>query len=177
MANIEQKTEIRIRPATSEDATNLAAMSITVWVNTYAKDGIRNSYSTYLFNEFTRFNFKEIIGRDHQHLWVAENKNSLVGYLQLSTASPCPKQTYCKTEIERLYILDRYARAHIGSRLLEKSLEFCREANTSNIWLSTNIENNPAIKFYANSGFDIVGTIMFELEDGQHPNHVFMREI
>lgn len=42
-----------LRRATPADAANLAALSIPIWLRTYAKHGLRDVLSAYVLQEFT----------------------------------------------------------------------------------------------------------------------------
>lgn len=168
--------DFNIRPATPGDAENLATLSTAVWINTYAKNGVRRSYSSYVLQEFTPTKFDEILTTNNKLIWLVENECSILGYIQLNLNSPCPNNKGCEIEIDRLYILDRFSRKGIGQSLLNTALAHCRDINATQIWLSTNHENSSAINFYQKNDFNIIGSITFELDDGQHPNHVFIRD-
>lgn len=42
-----------IRVARKQDAINLAVLSMQVWLETYAQEGIRSEYSHHVLNTFT----------------------------------------------------------------------------------------------------------------------------
>ncbi len=50
-----------IRAATEEDCLNLVALSLQVWLNTYALDGIRTEYSEFALSTFTEQQFKKLL--------------------------------------------------------------------------------------------------------------------
>lgn len=49
--------DLRYGLAGPTDAANLAALSIEVWLHTYARDGIRQAFSDYVLREFTAERF------------------------------------------------------------------------------------------------------------------------
>ena len=102
-----------IRPARKSDAKNLVALSIYVWLHTYAKDGVRASYSKYILQAFTPEKFEAALSDPDQQIWVWEENKSLVAYLGLSTDSPCPDFPGCNVEIVTLYV-----HQGVGSALL-----------------------------------------------------------
>ncbi len=172
--NKEQLNKFSIRPATIRDAENLSALSFHTWLDTYAKDGVRSSYSRHLQSSLSPANFVEMAENSQYSIWLAEIELSVIGFIVLKRQSPCPADSCCTTEITTLYVFKRFANCGVGSQLLEFAINECRSAFQNSMWLSTNYENEVAIKFYKKSEFTIVGTLMFQLEDGEHPNHIFM---
>ena len=78
------------REATAADAVNLAALSIQVWLHTYAKSAVRTALSSYVLAEFTERNFAEALDATHQLFVVCEEGSHLVGYVRLDFEAPCP---------------------------------------------------------------------------------------
>ena len=166
-----------IRLARLSDANNLAALSIHVWLHTYAKDGVRASFSNYVLQEFTAGKFEAALADLNNPIWIFEKNNSLVAYLKLLTESPCPDYPDCSTEIEALYVHSHFTNQGVGSALLQSALHSCREKEFSHVWLSVNHENQLAIKFYQKHLFTKIGSIMFELDDDCHENFVLLKSI
>src|SRR2546421_12754917 len=106
-----------LRRAIPEDATNLAALAIQVWLHTYARDGIRSAISEYIWSEFTPEKFSRLISDRGHSLLVAEINNHLVGYVTLKYGSPCPSDAQVQTEVATLYVQEHFARRGIGSAL------------------------------------------------------------
>lgn len=59
-----------IREANEKDCINLAGLSLDVWFNTYALDGINTTYSKYAISTFTEQNFIKIIHDSKYRLLV-----------------------------------------------------------------------------------------------------------
>jgi hypothetical protein len=59
-----------IRGATTTDASNIAALSIQVWLHTYAKSGLRNALSDYVLAEYTPEKIAERL-RDKDQVFLA----------------------------------------------------------------------------------------------------------
>ncbi len=70
-----------IRNAKSEDAINLATLSIQVWLDSYATDGIRKEISQHVLTSFTESYFSELIVCQDYGILVYEEKEYLVGYI------------------------------------------------------------------------------------------------
>ncbi len=165
--------ELLIRKAKNEDALNLAALSIQVWLHTYATEGIRNSLSEYVFTEYTKERFEGIIADSNRILLVAETDNHLVGFATVCLNSPCNDVPGVTTELATLYVQEHFHQMGIGTKLLIA----CREQaqlRTGNpeFWLSVYFQNLRAIQFYKKHGFSKRGSFFFEFGGERHENYV-----
>ncbi|WP_262032096.1 GNAT family N-acetyltransferase [Microvirga sp. Mcv34] len=109
---------LMIRVATAADASNLAALSIQVWLHTYAKTGLRSALSDYVLAEYTSEKIAERLGDENQVFLVYEQDAHLVGYLSLLLDSPCPTDPSSRVEIATLYVQEHFIGQGIGSKLL-----------------------------------------------------------
>jgi diamine N-acetyltransferase len=166
---------IVIREARLSDAQNLAALSIQVWLHTYAKAGVRDVFSRYVFTEFTAERFAGEIESRERQLFVAEVQNHLVGYVLLYLEAECPIRHIARPEIKTLYVQEHFAGRGAGSALLDRSVEICKSRNHGQVWLMVNQQNLPAYSFYERKLFQKIGTIDFELESERHANDVLVK--
>ena len=69
--------------------------------------------------------------------------------------------------IHDLYVGERFKRTGIGKELLELAKKRAAELGVRSIVLETQTSNFPAIQFYINSGFEVMGlnTISYSNED------------
>lgn len=81
------------------------------------------------------------------HFWVAEADASLVGMIGVQQLDAGVG------EIRRLRVDPDYRRRGIGSALLQKSLEFCRDQGLLKVTLDTFIEREPALKLFEKFNF------------------------
>jgi ribosomal protein S18 acetylase RimI-like enzyme len=170
-----QGGNLMIRGATTTDASNIAALSIQVWLHTYAKSGLRNALSDYVLAEYTPEKIAERLRDKDQVFLVYEQNAHLVGDLRLLLDSPCPTDPGSHVEIATLYVQEHFIRRGIGSELLDYTLDFCGNRGISSVWLSVNHENDRAIRFYEKHQFQRSGSIFFHLEDEQHENFVLYK--
>ncbi len=166
-----------IRIAQPSDARNLSVLSIHVWLQTYAKTGIISAYSDYLLQHFTENNFLDAISNSDQEIWIYETNSALQGFLVVKKMSPCPEQESCLTEIDSFYVYSHVARKGIGTALLNQVFKSCGEKGIPQVWLSVHHENNIALNFYTKHNFKNIGSLMFELEGGQHKNNVLFKDL
>ncbi len=166
---------IIIREARASDAQNLAALSIQVWLHTYAKMGIRDVFSRYVLSEFTPARFVGEIEERTKQLFVAEAQNHLVGYTRVGFDAKCPIRHIAQPEIETLYVQEHFAGRGVGSSLLDRAVEACKARGNHQVWLIVNQENSPAYRFYERKLFQKIGTVDFELESERHANDVLVK--
>jgi ribosomal protein S18 acetylase RimI-like enzyme len=158
-----------IREISVEDFENLSALSVYVWLVTYANEGMRDKISRFAINEFKPEKFKRIAEDPFKKAHVAISDEHLVGVVVIDIESKFKDSSTFGYEIETLYIHPGFQRIGIGRDLL--SLLSNTYGKIS--WLSTWVHNKPAIKFYKKNGYQIIGKAEFHLLDEVHVNHVF----
>lgn len=158
-----------IRNATQKDALNLAALSIQVWLHTYADEGIRDEISNFVFANFTETIFERRIQSTDYPILVAEENGHLVGYVMAHLKSFWQGLSN-GYEIDKLYVQEPFQGKGVGRRLLMAMAEEFGHP----FWLSTWVHNKPAIDFYQRLGFTDAGHTDFKLADECHQNQVFV---
>lgn len=169
--------DLRYGLAGPTDAANLAALSIEVWLHTYARDGIRQAFSDYVLREFTSARFEAHIADPRQVIVTCGRGPYLLGYLRLDFEAACPTVPGLRGEIATLYVRARHAREGIGTGLLAEASDLCRARGLEAFWLAVNHENAPAIRFYEAQGFRRHGSRDFELEGERHENFIMTRRL
>ncbi|ROR97890.1 acetyltransferase (GNAT) family protein [Sinobacterium caligoides] len=164
-----------IRIAEIKDSSDIAALSIQVWLDTYAKKGIRKSISQYVLNEFTEKNIQSKLTSKNDVYFVAIEKGHLIGYVSLKLSAKCPITANTIPELDKLYIQENFTANGVGSVLLQQALSFCNSIGHEQVWLTVFHENTRALKFYEKHGFQEVGVTYFELDNEKHKNHVLCK--
>lgn len=166
-----------IRPARSEDAQNLAALAIQVWLHTYATEGIRDALSAFVLAEFTPDTFRARMRDPRRQLLVAEHNGHLVGYAELDFEAPREDVPGIRTELATLYVQEHFAGQGLGKRFLEACAEEAlRRTESDAYWLSVYHGNTNAIAFYRKHGFTERGAFDFEFGGERHRNLVMARD-
>ncbi|HEX7866703.1 MAG TPA: GNAT family N-acetyltransferase [Variovorax sp.] len=165
-----------IRPAIAADASALAALSIQVWLATYATEGVSDLLARHVLDQFTPARFVAWMEDADTALLVAEAHGHLVGYARLRFNTPQPLSRTTGTELCTLYVQEPFTRSGVGSALLGKAGDAVRErAGDDAMWLTVNVLNQRACNFYEKHGFVRKGTTWFVLGEGRHENHVLAR--
>jgi diamine N-acetyltransferase len=166
-----------IRRATLEDAHCLAALSIQVWLDTYAKAGIGDSVARYVLATFSPQKFIQLAADETAILLVAEETENLTGYALVRLDSPCPFQSGPDVELCTLYVQEPFTGARVGTELLAQALSVVSALTQSGrLWLSVKSDNLRARAFYERRGFAMRGTVDFVLAQTSYENCVYVSE-
>jgi len=158
---------VMIRKAKQSDCLDLAALSLQVWLNTYATEGLRLKVSHYALSTFTESHFNDLLEKPQCEIYVYIINEHLVGYIELDLEATYKVKEY-GYEVATLYVSSHFHGKGIGRALLEE----VKIKHGLSMWLSTWVENYPAIKFYNKLGFEIIGSLNFDLEGELYENHV-----
>lgn len=158
-----------VRELEERDCENLSALSIHVYLSTYANDGIRDNISKFVLHNFSPITFKNILESSHVRCFLAISNEHVVGVLIVNLKSKYQDTTEFGYEIETLYIHPKFQRTGIGQMFLK----YLRNNIGEISWLTTWVHNHNAIKFYEKNGYKIIGETQFYLFTEQHKNHVF----
>lgn len=157
-----------IREATKDDCIQLAVLSIKVWLDTYATDGIKDEYAQYVLSTFTQSHFSELLNSPKFRLLVSEENQALQGYVLLNLESyyETPQNGF---EIEKLYVDSTLKGSGLGRKLLnEVESQFGKK-----YWLYTWVENE-SNGFYEHLGFKQVGLFSFDFAGAKIDNNVYL---
>jgi len=164
------------RPANAADAPALAALSIQVWLATYATEGVNDLLARYVLDQFTPAAFIAWTNDADTALIVAEADAHLVGYARLRFGARQALVPSASTELCTLYVQEPFTRSGVGSALLDKARATVRDRTGNDaLWLTVNVQNQRACRFYEKHGFARKGTTWFALGEGRHENHVLGR--
>ncbi|MDP2559637.1 GNAT family N-acetyltransferase [Psychrobium sp. 1_MG-2023] len=156
-----------IRAAQPKDCISLAALSIQVWLETYAVEGIRTTYSTYAISTFTESYFLKLLNHPDYRLLVSEIDVIYQGYVLVNLASDFNDNSN-GFEVEKLYVHSKFSGQGIGRRLLEQ----VQKNYGDKFWLYTWVENE-SNHFYRHLGFTKLGLLSFEFDGQQIENNVY----
>ena len=157
-----------IRFAKATDVKSLAALSIQVWLETYAKDGIRAEYAEFVVSTFTAQYFADLLHARQHKIIVAEDQGYLRGFalINLDSHFESEKNGF---EVEKLYIHQPFRQAGFGRDLLN----FIRRELGQAFWLYTWVENE-SNGYYEHVGFRKIGKHTFRFYDWDIENHVYV---
>lgn len=156
-----------IREAQKEDCINLAVLSLQVWLETYAIEGIRTEYSKYVISTFTEPYFLDLIKNPSYRLLVSETEEILQGFVLINLESHFEGEIN-GFEVEKLYIHEKFKGKGLGRQLLSE----IEQRFGNRFWLYTWVENE-SNNFYKHLGFKNVGRLNFEFSNSLIENNVY----
>lgn len=163
-----------VRKPDHSDASSIAAISIEVWIGTYLKRGVSAFFADYALDAFTPSKIRKLLSDPNQFFLVSENEEGIDGFIRVSSDSKAPVDGCSDVEISTFYVQPRHHGKGIGKRLLSMALQHCRDQSAPSVWLATNAENDPAIAFYLEQGFEHVGETYFQIEGAGYLNNVYL---
>ena len=170
--------EVIIREAVVGDAENLAVLKQQVWISTYAVEGIRQEFSSYVLSEFSKDQVHNVLLQKQNRTLLAILNGHIVGCIECCLKASSPDGILpCCPEITVLYVLDGFSGQGVGYQLLMSALELIKNKGYNKTWLSVYHENKRAINFYQANQFNKGGEIFFELDTNKYKNWVMLRMI
>jgi ribosomal protein S18 acetylase RimI-like enzyme len=168
--------KVSYRLASAADASVIAALGSTVWITTYATEGVPSAFAEYVLEHFATHAVRSAIAEPDARFWLAEIDRALVGFSELRLGRKSgivgdPAQA----EVARLYVLERFTRQGIGQTLLRHCASEAQENGISKLWLSVYSRNPRALQFYRQNHWRQVGDTVFALGSESYLNHVFAK--
>lgn len=158
------------------DIKNIASLAVQVWLDTYAVEGIRTSFSNYIWDDLTPSQFEKRLKEQDREIYKAEIENHLVGFIEINYSST-ELDSANSVEIEKLYIQQNFQNQKIGSELIQFAEAIFRKKGITKYWLSVYEKNEKAIQFYQKHDFLENSEIFFELENEKHRNLVLSKTL
>jgi len=141
---------MKIRLAKPKDARDIVYISKKTWLDTYPNEEYGINYED-IEKKFA--NFEEKVQKNKERFkknsiekryWVAEVGEKVVGFLFIKD----------EKNLGAMYILPEYQRRRIGSALMKKFLDYCK--NSEEVFVEVAVYNKEAIDFYKSFGFKIL---------------------
>jgi diamine N-acetyltransferase len=170
---------VSIRQSTKEDASILAQMGRQTFIESHshsAPDHVINEYVQNNYNETAiRGSLKDPANKFH----IIYYDDQPAGYSKIIFNHPhagIPNKNVSK--LEKIFLLGRFYDLKLGKQLLAFNIDLAKLHGQSGIWLFVWIENERAIRFYKNHGFQIIGDHNFRLSESHYnPNFIMYLEI
>ena len=159
-----------IRLANENDCDNLSKLKQQVWSETY-----RDIYSDEKIDNFdyqkNSEKFLNIVNNPNIDLYVVEDNNKLVGYMDCG--APYRPYKEFKQEIGLLYLLKEYQRKGIGKELFNLAVNKIKENGYNEFFVCCNKYNINAQEFYKKMG-GVIGEVAEDDKDKSIPQVMFV---
>jgi hypothetical protein len=153
---------VQIRQAVPEDTDTIVALSRTTFRETYGNQNTQENMDIHLDEHFNPPKIRHELSDPVFRFYLALLEGKPVGFMKLrSDRQPRGINQQRCMEIQRIYVLQEFQGASIGSELMKMAKDIARREGFPVLWLQVWQENDRAIHFYQKSGFVIYETTTF----------------
>ena len=174
---------MQIRPAGPGDAEALSDVAAATFKMACPPSMSDEAIALFVAENLTVGNFEAHLADPDRALLVAEQGGHAVGYAMLVFAEPYDEAVAAvvperpAVELSKIYVRAEAMGGGLAAALMSRCLDVARERGGAVIWLGTNQDNDRALRFYAKSGFEIVGPRRFWVGDHWEDDHVLARAL
>jgi GNAT superfamily N-acetyltransferase len=178
------------RVAAPEDADEVAALAARTFALACPPSTTAEAIAEHIRTVLSPARFRAHLADPAHRVVLAEVDGRPVGYTMVVAAPPADADVAGALRLRPVIELSKVyveAVAHgvgVARPLMAETLRIARELAgergrdaDAGIWLGVNEHNARAIRFYARSGFRIVGTRSFRLSDAVETDHVMERPL
>jgi ribosomal protein S18 acetylase RimI-like enzyme len=171
-------SDIVVREAGESDALCLHALGTQVFLDTYAKEGIREAIAREAQQELSVTAFLEQLTAPRVRTLLAERSGFVVAFASVTLGATHPLVAKGPgAELSRLYVQSPFIRQGVGSLLLRHVEALARAGGASTLWLTAWVGNARALAFYASQGYEERGSTDHEFEGERFENRLFARDL
>ena len=154
---------IEIREATIADVAQIIAIGRDTYRQHFAD--IWHNMDTFLDQDFSCAAVTACVSQRDKHRYLlAWKENELVGFAKLNLDTQLPGQTGHGVELQKIYLTQAAVGHHLGSQLLQTSLQIAATLQRSYVWLDVLKSNHSAQQFYRRHQFTVTGEIPFSTD-------------
>ncbi len=164
--------ELSFEKAKRSDALRISVLLKTVYIQTYAVDGVTFEFANFITKRFSPEHISTIIQTNPDQFIIAYYRGNPIGVAEIIYESTCPIRKKTIPELSKLYVLERFYGQGIGYKLLETAEETLEKKGHTEFNLEVYIENKRAIAFYKRQGYVVIGNIDFPMETNTYENFV-----
>jgi len=170
--------DIVVRQAGEADALCLHALATQVFLETYAKQGIREAIAREAQQELSVGAFLEQLRATPVRVLLAEHNGFLIAFASVTLGATHPLIAKGPAaELSRLYVQSPFMRRGVGSLLLRRVEALATVASASTLWLTAWVGNPRALAFYASQGYEQLGSTDHVFENERFENRLFARAL
>jgi len=163
-------TDLTIRKASEADACLLAAIGLTVWVDTYAENALTPEVAEAGLAAFSKEAIQAVLLDSSCSVLMATRGTGALGFSVLRQDAAITGLKGKGAELERLYVIEAFCRQGIGTHLLESMIKQARIEGCTYLWVDVYSENLRALAFYRKQGFQFHSRVSFSIKDRLVPN-------
>lgn len=171
-----------LREAQARDAAALSRFAAEVFAEAFEKDNDPDDLAAYLAEAFRpEIQAAEIAHPDYRTL-LLEVGGEMAGWAQLRRveAPPCITERAdlpLPIELKRFYLAASFRGLGLAARLMEAAAGAAAAFGGKSLWLGVWEHNARAQAFYRKSGFEDVGSQIFQLGSDPQTDRIFARRL
>jgi len=165
-------TKISYGKGKISDSLRISVLLKTVYIQTYATDGVTFEFANFITKRFSPEGIKNIIKEDPSRLIIAYQNGNPIGVAEIIYDSNCPIRKIAIPELSKLYVLERFYGKGIGYGLINEAEKEVRKNGYKEFNLEVYIHNKRAIAFYERQGYKSIGNVDFPMEFNTYENLV-----
>nr|WP_299073650.1 GNAT family N-acetyltransferase [uncultured Allomuricauda sp.] len=164
--------EISFGKAKLSDALRISVLLKTVYIQTYAVDGVTFEFTNFITERFSSENIENLIQNNPSRLIIAYQNGNPIGVAEIIYDSTCPIRNISVPELSKLYVLERFYGKGIGFGLMSEAEKEVLKNEFKEFNLEVYINNVRAIAFYQRQGYTSIGKVDFPMESNTYENLV-----
>jgi ribosomal protein S18 acetylase RimI-like enzyme len=173
-------TEIKIRPASVDDAKLLTDLAYTTFWDAFAHHpkNAPDDLAHYMRQAFTVEQITEELADPKSLFLIAEIDGDPAGYAKLIFDTTEPEViAEWPVELSRLYSHQKFLGQGVGQALMDACFDKAKETRRDVMWLGVWEYNPRAQRFYEKNGFRFVGKHTFLLGSDPQTDLLMQKEI
>lgn len=166
-------SNVVVRTASTADTDALAHLAEQTFLEAFEAANEPGNIRAYVKQAFSPAQVSKELRESNATFFVAERDAALVAYAKVR-ASGVPECVGSDraTELQRIYVEQRFVGTGIGRILLDAAIQATRDAGHDVLWLGVWEHNPDAVAFYERFGFETVGTQDFMMGSDQQTDLV-----
>lgn len=172
--------DIKIRPATLDDAKALTDLAYTTFWDAFAHHpkNAPDDLNHYMRQAFSLEQTTKELGEENSVFLIAELDGEPAGYAKIITHNTEEGITAERPiELNRLYSHQQFLGKGIGQALMDACFERARNHGHDVMWLGVWEYNPRAQRFYEKNGFRVVGSHVFQLGEDPQTDLLMQKEL
>lgn len=164
---------ISIIKATGKEFKILADIGKQTFIESHGKSAPQKDIDSYAAEKFSYSALENELKNSENIYHIIYYENEPVGYSKIIINFPHPNiELKNITKLERLYLLTKFHKLNLGTKLFEFNVALSKNLGQSGMWLFVWKENPRAINFYLKHNFRIIGSYHFPISATHtNPNH------
>lgn len=169
---------IEIHKVAENQLLELQRISRQTFYEAFSAVNTEDDMAMYLEHSLSIEKLSAELSNENTEFYFAQLNEQIIGYLKFNVGeAQTDLQDEQALEIERIYLLIKYAGMGVGQLLMEKAYQVAQIKNVKYIWLGVWEHNTRAIQFYKRNGFSEFGSHMFKLGNDDQRDILMKRQL